>query len=330
MNSSFRETRTATRRGLLCSLSALALLGIPAVSWGQDAWKPAKPIKIVVPFPAGGGADVAARMVAHGMEARIGQAVIVENKTGAGGSVGADYVYASPADGTVLLLATPDAQAVYAHLNKVRFETPKFVPVGGIFKMPYVLMGRADLPAANVKELGELMRTKNLSMGNGGNGGLMHILAIMMATDAKAPGTLHVPFQGAAPGLQALVGGQIDLMMVPLLVAPQYRGKLRTYGVASMQRAESMKDVPTLPEQGYAVSGDSWGALVAPPGTPANITSVLSKALRDSVSSPDITKKIQDMSLAPIVDSQAEFGKFYLDEYRKWGEVIKASNIKVD
>jgi tripartite-type tricarboxylate transporter receptor subunit TctC len=191
-------------------------------------------------------------------------------------------------------------------------------------------MGRPDLPAANVKELGELMRIKNLSMGNGGNGGLMHILSIMMAKDVKAPGTLHVPFQGAAPSLQALMGGQIDLMMVPLIVAPQYRDKLRTYGVASTQRADTMKDVPTLSEQGYAVSGDSWGALVAPPGTPTAISATLSKALREVLLSPEMTKKIQDMSLAPFVDSQAEFGSFYLDEYRKWGEVIKASNIKVE
>lgn len=330
MNPSSRASSTVTRRGLICALSAVALLGIPGASWSQDAWKPAKPIKIVVPFPAGGGADVAARMVAHGMEARLGQPVIVENKTGAGGSVGADYVYTAPADGTVLLLATPDAQAVYPHLNKVRFETPKFVPVAGIFRMPYVLMGRPDLPAANVKELVELMRKQNLSMGNGGNGGLMHILAIMMATDAKAPATLHVPFQGAAPGLQALMGGQIDLMMVPLIVAPQYRGKLRTYGVASKQRADSMKDVPTLSEQGYAVSGDSWGALVAPPGTPPHISATLSKVVNDVVASPEITKKVQDMSLAPLGYSQEEFAKFYLDEYRKWGEVIKASNIKVE
>jgi tripartite-type tricarboxylate transporter receptor subunit TctC len=151
-----------------------------------------------------------------------------------------------------------------------------------------------------------------------------------MANDVRAPGTLHVPFQGAAPSLQAIMGGQIDLLMVPLIMAPQYRGKLRTYGVASVQRAESMKDVPTLAEQGYAVAGDSWGALVAPPGTPAAISAALSKALREAVSAPEIVRKIQDMSLSPLVESQAEFGRFYADEYRRWGDIIKTSNIKAD
>jgi tripartite-type tricarboxylate transporter receptor subunit TctC len=219
---------------------------------------------------------------------------------------------------------------MYPHLNKVRFETPKFVPIGGMFRMPYVLMGRADLPAANVNELAALMRTKSLSIGNAGAGSSLHILAGMFTQVAKAPDTLHVPFQGAAPGLQALLGGQIDLMMVPLVSAPQYRSKLRTYGIASLQRVDSMKDVPTLVEQGYAVSGDSWAGLVAPPGTPDAIAGALGKALRDSVSSPEMTKKITEMSVLPINSSPSEFSKFYLEEYRKWGEVIKTTGIKVE
>lgn len=322
--------RLPSRRTVLSLLAVAALAGTASAPWAQEPWKPTKPIRLVVPFPPGGGADVAARMVAEGMATRLGQSVVVENKTGAGGSIGSEYVYNAAADGTVVLVAVADALVMYPHLNKVKFETPKFVPIGGIFRMPYVLMGRADLPAANVNELAALMRTKSLSIGNAGAGSSLHILAGMFTQAAKAPDSLHVPFQGAAPGLQALLGGQIDLMMVPLVSAPQYRSKLRTYGIASTQRADSMKDVPTLIEQGYAVSGDSWAGLVAPPGTPEAITATIGKALRESVASPEMTKKITDMSVLPITSSPAEFAKFYRDEYSKWGEVIKTIGIKVE
>ena len=327
MTSSFR---LPSRRTVLSLLAAAALAGTASAPWAQEAWKPTKPIRLVVPFPPGGGADVAARMVAEGMATRLGQSVVVENKTGAGGSIGSEYAYTAPADGTVVLVAVADALVMYPHLNKVKFETPKFVPIGGIFRMPYVLMGRADLPAANVNELAALMRTKSLSIGNAGAGSSLHILAGMFTQAAKAPDSLHVPFQGAAPGLQALLGGQIDLMMVPLVSAPQYRSKLRTYGIASTHRADSMKDVPTLIEQGYAVSGDSWAGLVAPPGTPEAIAATIGKALRESVATPEMTKRITDMSVLPITSSPAEFAKFYRDEYSKWGEVIKTTGIKVE
>ena len=168
-----------------------------------------------------------------------------------------------------------------------------------------------------------------LNYGTPGAGSPHHLAMELFKQRAQVRVT-HVPYKGMAPAVQDILGGQIDLMMVPLVSAPQYRSKLRTYGIASLQRADSMKDVPTLPEQGYPVSGDSWAGLVAPPGTPDAIASALGKALRDSVSSPDVAKRIADMSVLPFNSSPAEFSRFYLDEYRKWGEVIKATGVKVE
>lgn len=294
----------------------------------QDVWKPSKPVRLVVPYPPGGGADVIGRLTAQAAATRLGQPVVVENKGGANGSIGSDYVYRAAPDGHVVLLATSDSQAMYPHIGKVAFDSVKYVPLGGIAQMGYVLMGRADLPAT-LPELLAVMKTKSLSYASAGLGGSPHILGVLFAKQAKAE-MLHVPFQGSGPAVQALLAGSVDLSMVPLAVAPQFRGRLRAYGVTTTSRAELMNEVPTFVEQGLPVTGGSWMAWLAPPGTPDAVAAGLSKALQDTVSSPEIAGKVRDMGMSPIVQTRPEFEKFYLDEYKKWGEIIRANNIKAE
>lgn len=311
------------------AMAAAALAATSLLCASQEAWKPNRPITLVVPFAPGGGSDIIGRLVGQGISTRLGQAVVVDNKAGASGSIGSDLAYRAAPDGYTLLVSSLDSQGMYPHLRKVNFDSAKFVPVGGMAQMGYALMGRADLPARNLPELIALAKGKELTYASGGAGSSLHVFTELFARETGAK-LLHVPFQGAGPGVQALLGGQVDLMMVPLAVAPQHLAKLKVYGITSAKRVDSLKDVPTLAEQGVNVVGDSWAAVLAPPGTPAPVVASLSAALADTVASPEIQAKLREMGMTPIVMSQTEFAKFYGDEYRKWGSVIKAANIRLD
>jgi tripartite-type tricarboxylate transporter receptor subunit TctC len=218
---------------------------------------------------------------------------------------------------------------MYPHVNKVGFDSAKYVPIGGMAQMGYVLMGRPDLPATTLLELRTLMKATKLSYASAGPGSSLHVFTELFAKEANSQ-MLHVPFQGAGPGLQALAGGQVDLMMVPMAVAPQFRSKLRVYAVTSAQRVEAMKDVPTFAEQGLNVVGDSWAALLAPPGTSAAMVDALANALHEAVAAPEVTKKLREMGMTPMTMSRKDFAEFYASEYRRWGEVIKTANIRLD
>ncbi|MFZ2856499.1 Bug family tripartite tricarboxylate transporter substrate binding protein [Acidovorax sp.] len=320
---------TTTRRRLLAA-AALASL---AAAWSGTAlaqdWKPTKPITIIVPFPPGGGSDVLIRAVERGLSQRLGRPVVIENRTGASGAIGTEFAWRAAPDGYTLLVGSLDAHSMAPQLRKVPFDATKLVPVAGMASMGYVLMGRSDLPANNLAELIALGKTKELTYGSGGAGSSLHVFTELFAreTDTKL---LHVPFQGAGPGVLAVLGGQVDLMMVPIAVAPQHRGRLKAFGITPAQRVDSLKDVPTLSEQGVKVAGASWIGVLAPPGLPANIGNTVGAAIREVVASAEFQPRLREIGMQPIQMTQPEFAKFYLDEYKKWGDVIRAAHITVD
>jgi len=294
---------------------------------GAKEWTATQPIRIVVPFSAGGGSDVAARLVSQGMGNTLGQPMVVENKPGASGAIASDIVYTAAPDGHVLLLGTADTQAMNPHVNKVRFDSMKYVPVGGIAKVPYVLVGRPDLPAANLTELLALAKQKSLSYGSSGAGTGAHVQMTMFAKEAKVNDLLHVPYQGVAPAFQAVVAGQVDLAMVPVALASQYAGKLRFYGLPSLERNPALPDVPTLAEQGYRVDADSWNGLLAPPGTPDEVAAAIGRKLLAVVSAPEAQKKLRELGMVPYTGSREEFTEFYRKEFDKWGTAIQAAGL---
>jgi tripartite-type tricarboxylate transporter receptor subunit TctC len=326
---SSRPPLTFNRRAALRVLGFAAGGFASALSMAEDAWKPTRPITVVVPFPAGGGSDIAGRLLAQQLSTRLGQAVVVENKAGASGAIGSEFVYRATPDGYTLLLGGLDAQGMYPHLRKVGFDSARFVQLGGTAQMGYALMGRAELPADNFSALIVLAKQKELTYGSGSTGSSLHVVMELFAREAGIK-LLHVPYQGAGPALQAIAGGQVDLMPVPIAVAPQYRSRLKAYGSTAAKRVESIKDIPTLREQGLNVVCESWGALLAPPGTPQPIVQTLSTALQDSVASPEMMKKWAEMGMTPVGLPPAQFAQFYADEYRKWGEVIRVTNIRLD
>jgi len=298
-----------------------------AAQQAATSWTATQPIRIVVPFSAGGGSDVAARLVSAGMGNALGQPMVVENKPGASGAIASDIVYTAAPDGHTLLLGTADTQAMNPHVNKVRFDALKYVPVGGIAKVPYVLVGRPDLPAANLAELLALAKRTSLSYGSSGAGTGAHVQMTMFAKAANVTDLLHVPYQGVAPAFQAVLAGQVDLSMVPVALASQYPGKLRFYGLPSLDRNPALPDVPTLAEQGYRVDADSWNGLLAPPGTPPEVAAAIAQKLLAVVSAPEAQKKLRELGMVPYTDPQAEFAEFYKKEYDKWGAAIQAAGL---
>jgi tripartite-type tricarboxylate transporter receptor subunit TctC len=318
------------RRPLLAACAGAGVLAASGMAWAQTAWKAPAPIKLVVPFPPGGSSDILARFIGAGVGDRLGQPVVVENRPGATGSIGTGYVYGAPADGTTLLVGITDANSIYPHLSKSRVDATKFVPVSPLASTGYVLLGRPGLPAANLQELLALMKKQSLSYASAGTGSGPHLMTVAFAQAAKVDNLLHVPYTGMTPALQALMGNQVDIMLVAVGGATQLRSKLKFYGVSSGARVAAIPDVPTLKEQGLNVVGEAWIGILAPPATPAAVTVALANAINEATSSPEYKAKLVELGMTPLTGTSAEFGKLYMDEYRKWGEVVQTANIKLE
>ncbi|ANN67834.1 Bug family tripartite tricarboxylate transporter substrate binding protein [Bordetella bronchialis] len=318
------------RLHLILMLAAAAIAGSGPSAAAEDtgkAWKASQPIRIVVPFSAGGGSDVAARLLAQGLGNSLGEPVIVENKPGASGAIASDLVYTAAPDGYTLLLGTADTQAMNPHVNKVRYDALKYVPVAAIAKVSYVLVGRPDMPAADTKALVALAKEKSLTYGSSGTGAAADIQMRMFDDAAKIPNMLHVPYQGVAPAFQALVAGQVDLAMIPVALVAQYRNKVKFYGIASMQRNPAIPDVPTLAEQGFPVDGDPWVGLLAPPKTPDAVANAIAERVAKVLAVPENQKKLREVGMTPYQGTRSEFTEFYRKDYDKWEKAIKSAGI---
>lgn len=301
-----------------------------AAASADSGWKATQPVRIVVPFSAGGGSDVVARLFAQGVGDALGATIIVDNKPGASGAIASDIVYDAKPDGHTILLGTADTQAMNPHVNKVRFDSLSYVPIGGLAKVPYVLVGRPGLPAENLKELLELTKKESLSYGSSGLGTAADIQMRMFADVADVDNFLHVPYQGVAPAFQALLAGQVDLATVPVVLAAQHKDKLKFYGLPSTVRNSALPDLPTLAEQGFDVQADSWNCLLAPPGTPEPVIKAIYAQLSEVLARPEVKKKLNEMGMMPFTESRQEFASFYNKEYEKWGSAVRAADIRIN
>lgn len=315
-------------RYVMVAMIAATTTNSSAAASGGD-WKASQPIRLVVPFSAGGGSDVAARLISEGLGTSLGQTVVVENKPGASGAIASDQVYLAKPDGLMLLLGTADTQSMNPHVNKVRYESLKYVPVLGIAQVSYALVGRNDLPANNLQELIELAKEKSLSYGSSGNGAAADVQMRMFADVAGIKNFLHAPYQGVAPAFQGLLGGQVDLAMIPVALVAQYQGKIKFYGVASMQRNYALPDVPTLAERGYPVDGDPWVGILAPPGTPEKVANAIADEVGKVLAKPDTQQRLQKVGMTPYVQSRSEFVELYRSDYEKWGNAIRKAGITI-
>jgi tripartite-type tricarboxylate transporter receptor subunit TctC len=294
-----------------------------------------QPIRLVVPFAAGGGTDVIARVLGAGIGAELHQSVIVENKPGAGTIIGSDYVAKSAPDGYTLLMAT-FAHAVNPSLQpKLPYDQAKaFAPLSLVGRSPNVLVVRSDRDFKSVADVLAFARANpgKLSYGSFGNGTSAHLAGELFKRLAKVDLT-HVPYRGSAPALTDLLGGQIDLMFTTAASVAPYvaSGKLRALAVTSPQRSPAMPSVPTVAESGVpGYVAESWYGLYAPAGTPADVVARLNAAIRKSAASETFRKRIADEGIVVIASPPEELARYVAAEEARWGQLVREAHITLD
>jgi tripartite-type tricarboxylate transporter receptor subunit TctC len=325
------------RRRLLAATAA-ALLPFPL--FAQSAW-PARPVRIVVPFAAGGTTDILARALAPELSRVFGQPFIIENKPGAGGNVGADNVAKSAPDGYSLLMGTVGTHAINPSLYpKMPYDHVKdFVPITLVAGVPNVLvMNPAKAEAYGIKSVPELIRYAKanpgkLNMASSGNGTSIHLSGELFKT---MTGTfmVHFPYRGSGPALLDLIGGNMDLMFDNLPSAmPQIKaGKLKALAVTSAERSAAVPELPTIAEAGpvKGFEASSWFGLLAPAGTPMDIVNRIQQETAKALGAPALKERLLSQGAIPSGMSPGDFTKLIAAETKKWAEVVKASGAKVD
>ena len=321
-----------TRRTAL-QLAALALASVAGAAHAQ-AW-PSKPVSLVVPFPAGGTTDVLARALAERLSPAIGQPVIVENKPGAGATIGADYVAKAKADGHTLLIGAVHHTIASSVYKKLPYDFQKgFEPVTVIAMVPNVLVVNARTPAKNVNELVALIKAKpaEASYGSNGNGTAQHLIGTQFQ---QQTGTRlqHIPYKGSGPLATDLLGGQILMSFDTITpVLPHIKaGKLRPLAVTTAKRSPALPDVPTLQEAGLKdFDIGTWFGGLAPVGTPKPVLDRLSAEATKIIQSPDFRKRMDDIGAQPVGNSPAEMAAQIRSETDKFSVLVKAGNVTVE
>ena len=325
-------TRVLTLAGLALSC---ALACDPGAA--QESY-PSKPVRIVVSFAAGGPTDQVARVMSAKLTELLGQTFLVENKTGAGGNLGAAEVARAAPDGYTLLMATVSTHAINPGLYKnMPYDPVKdFAPVGQVGVTPCVLAVHPSLPVTDVKQLIALLKANpgKYSYGSSGMGSILHLCGEQFKTAAGGLQAVHVPYRGSAPMMADLVGGQIALAFDALpTVLPQVQaGKIRAIGGGMAIRARAMPDLPTLQEQGVGgFECYTWNAILAPAKTPAPVVAQLSAAINKALADPVILKRLQDVGVDPTPDGTPQkLANFIRAELAKWAPIIKMSGAHVD
>jgi len=312
--------------------AVLALLATGA--WGQAY--PAKPIRLVVPFPAGGTTDILARAVGQKLTEAWGQPVVVDNRPGAGGNIGSELVAKAAPDGYTLLMGTVGTHAINASLYaKMPYDHIKdFAPVILVAGVPNVLVVNPAVPVNSVQELIAYAKANpgRLNFASSGSGTSIHLSGELFKVMAGVQMT-HIPYKGSAPALQDLIGGQVQLMFDNLPSAlPQIKGgKLRALAVTSATRAAALPDVPTVAEAGLpGFEASSWFGVLAPAGTPVAIIARLNAEIAKWLASPEAREKLASQGANAAGGSPEDFAKHIAAETAKWQKVVKESGAKVD
>jgi tripartite-type tricarboxylate transporter receptor subunit TctC len=310
------------------ALAMAAALGAMA----QDF--PSRPVKIVVPQTPGGASDALARIVGQKLSEKWQQPVVVENRPGAGGNVGMEFVAQAPADGYTLLMSYVGSHAINAALyKKLPFDPERdFAPVATLATLPFVLVARPDAPFKTVRELADQGRRQALTFGSAGNGSVNHLLGVMFnaATGSKLE---HIPYRGAAPAMQDLMSGQISLVFtsLPSVASAIRSGTLRGIAVTSAQRSQSFAQIPTIAEAGYKDFDVSpWFGLFAPAKTPPAIVRRMNQDIQDILKNREVVEKFQGQGADPFITQPAEFAAILKSDLAKWSEVVKASGAQID
>lgn len=317
------------------SLFRVLVVGACTFPWllhAQDY--PSKPVRIIVPFQPGGGSDTLARLLAEKLNAKWGQPVIVENRAGAGGNLGAEFVAKAPPDGYTLLISSPGPvvinKSLYAALP---FDPDTFVPVSIIATNYSVLAAHPGVGLDSVASLIAFARANpvKLNYASAGSGTTPHLAGELFKSMAGVRIT-HVPYKGAGPGFAGLLGGEVDMMFVDVFIAlPHVRsGKLRALALGGGKRNPLLPGVPVLSEVLPGFEYQVWQGMVAPAGTPAAVVSRLSAAVAEVVRQPDVTKRLGDVGLEAVGSTPAEMGVVMKADRERWGKVVRETGARAD
>ncbi len=318
---------TTMVRVLLAAAAAL-----PFAVRAQEANYPANPIHLIVPSAAGATTDALARIVGERFQRKWGQPVVVEDRAGAAGNIGAEYAFKANPDGYTLLFSYPAPLVVNKSLySRLSFDPDQFVPVSLAGSAPLVLAVNMKVPATTVQQLIAFAKANpgKLNYASQGSGTTGHLGAELF-NSLVGVRTTHVPYKGSAPAITDLLAGQVDMFFVELPTVLQLiaGGKLRALAVGSEKRSGFLPDVPAMSEVVPGFVALTWFGLVAPPKTPAAIANKLSAALVEAMHDPEVSKKMQSMSLDAIGNTPAEMAQFLKEERERWGKVIQAAGVK--
>jgi len=321
------------KKGLKFLIAATTLWAGMALA--QSGSYPNKPIKFIVPYPPGGGTDVIARIVQEPLSSNLGQQVIIENRGGAGGSIGSEAAARSPADGYTVLFTLSSHTINPAIYPKLSFNTEKdFLPVVTIASLPQILVANPDFPAKNVKDVIDMAKAKpgTVAYASVGNGSPGHLAGAMMAGAANVKMT-HIPYRGGGPAVTDVMGGQVPLLWVSIPAAANFvkAGKLKALAVSTTKRSAVFPDVPTMIESGFKdFEVDSWYAMFVPANTPKAAVDRLNAAANKVLASPEVKEKLLNQGAEAVGGSPEALGRVVKAELVKWDKVVKENGIKAE
>lgn len=315
----------------LCSTAT----AVPQMAHAADAGYPNKPIRLIIPFGAGGITDVAGRLIGQYLSEELSQQIVVDNRPGAGGAIAAQVLVSSPPDGYTLLLGTVGTQVVNKMLySRLSYDPANMTPVSLVSNSPYVLAVNGIDGVEDLQGLVRYAKTHpgRLNFGSAGNGSSPH-LGIELFKLTTQTDILHIPFKSGAEAVNAAIGGQVNIVIDALpVIDPQAKaGRLKTLAIAAAQRSPVAPDVKTSAEQGLAeFQIGSWNALVAPPGTPAEQVDVLNNALAKVFKRPELVNRLAEMGIEPLPTGVAAYQQHIASETEKWSAVIQAAGTRLD
>jgi tripartite-type tricarboxylate transporter receptor subunit TctC len=322
--------KLSRRQSLHLAAGAAALPAVSRVASAQTY--PARPVRIIVGYPAGGGADINARLMGQWLSERLGRAFVIENRPGAGGTIAVDSVVRSPPDGyTLLLTGSPDTYSESLY-NNLKFNYIRDIaPVAGIIGVPGVMVVHPSFPVKSVPEFIAYAKANpgNINYASGGNGSPQHVCGELFKMMASVD-MVHVPYRGGAPAVADLLGGQVQVMFDVMSESIEYirAGKLRALAVTTAARSEALPDVPTVSDFLPGFEATTWFGVGVPKNTPVEIVEKLNREINAGLADPKLRARLADLGGTMLPGSTADFGKFIAEETEKWGKVVKLAGIK--
>ncbi|WP_373376625.1 Bug family tripartite tricarboxylate transporter substrate binding protein [Cupriavidus nantongensis] len=333
MKSSIKHRVARSARSIALAAAGVAALHTAPTALAADAW-PAKPIKVIVPYTPGGSTDTVSRVVFEQVSQRLGQPIIIENKPGANSTLGVGVAARSAPDGYTFVSVLAAYSANMSLYSKLSYKPADLVPVAEMAELPLFLFASKKLPVKTVAELVDYGKKHpdTLTFGSSGVGSSAHLTGERLAMESKLKLT-HVPYNGSAPILPALVSGEVSVAFDPLLVPMPHvkSGKINVLAVASAKRWPGEPNIPTMEEAGFpGFVMSSWTGLLAPAGTPQPIVARMAREIAAATRSPEVTKKLTDLGFVPVGGTPEEFRKLIERDTRRYAEIVKAGKITLD